>query len=216
MSGAGNIRWRTMTVALMAAGGVLCDLAQAEPLPKEECDKLKTEQASLEKGGVKDVLLKGPAWARANPGSAMLKDIERYITLEEQLNFRCGLARARLTLPFAEEDRVPAEPDEAAKADDAPPPAAKPKPKPKAKAEPAPPAEKSAAAPAPAPTPPKPKPKPKPAETKAAAPEPAAASEAPPKPAAKPKPKVDDAFKPPATQGRDPFAGQVPAPPKSP
>ena len=202
--------------ALLALVGIAGRLALAEPMPKEECDKLQVEQAALEKGGIKEVLLKGPVWGRANLSGAKLKDVERYITIEEYLSFRCGLARARLTLPFAEEDQPPASPEETAKAEagapaaTAPPP--KPKPKPKPKAEATPPAEKVAAPTEAAPKPaakPKPKPKADPSEQ-------AAAPEAAPKPAAKAKPKPDDAFKPPPSQGKDPFAGQIPIPPKSP
>ncbi|MFM9940351.1 MAG: hypothetical protein ACKVP7_12750 [Hyphomicrobiaceae bacterium] len=177
--------------AVLATGGLIVTVALAEPLAKEDCEKFKVEQAALEKAGIKDVLQKGATWGRANLGADKLKQVERFIFLEEQLSFRCGQAKARLTLPFAEEDQPPAAPEDAAKAETGDP-AVTP---PVAKA--------------------KPKPKPKPA-VEAAAPDAAkeqpakAAAPAPAKPAPKPKPKVDDALKVPPAQG-DPFANQKPA-----
>lgn len=140
------------TAALCAAAG----LAVAEPLAKEDCDRHKTEHEALINGGIKDDLAKGPEWGKANLRADRLKSIERYIALEEQLNFRCGYASAKLNLPT--EDAPPAAAPDAK----ATKPAAKARPKPKPQAKP----EQATAAPpadaAPAPAPPKAKPKPKP------------------------------------------------------
>lgn len=180
-----RVRW--MLVGGLTAGLVVG--AVAEPLPKEYCDKLLTEQADLEKAGLKDAYLKGPAWAKANLGADQLKRVERFIAVEELLSFRCGLAKARLTLPFADEDHPPSPPEESK--DDDSPSAAKPKPKPKAKAEP--PAKAPRAAPKSVSSPESPAKQP-------------VAAQAP----AKPKPKVDDAYRPPkpANPEADPFVTQ--------
>ncbi len=191
--------WAVLALALLA----MADGVAAEPLPKEECEKLKGEQSTLDQTGVKELFAKGPVWGRANLDRAKLRDIERYILVEEQLSFRCGLAKARLTLPFAEEDTPPAVPEEATDTKtEAPEPAPKPKPKPKPAAAPATGSDTKAAATTP---PAKPKLAPAPA---AEAKEPAAA---PTKPAPKPKPKADDAYRPPAgaNPAGDPFAKQI-------
>jgi hypothetical protein len=173
------------------AGGLTVGLAVAavaEPLPKEECEKLKAEQADSERAGLRDIVQKGPAWGKINLGADKLKAVERYISVEEMLSFRCGLAKARLTLPFADEDHPPGSPEE--QKEGAPPPAAKPKPKPKAPV---------AAKPAPKAVVPKVEPAPvKPSQPATS------------RPPAKPKPKVEDAYRPPQPPDPtiDPFALQ--------
>ena len=186
-------------VAVLLVGGV----AVAEPLPKEECEKLKIEHAGLVGGGIRDVLAKGPVWGRQNLARDRMQQVERYIALEELLGFRCGFARARLTLPVAEEDQPTDKP----------------------------PTEVPKGAAAPEPPAPKPKPKPKPVAPKAAAvpdavakPEPATKPEAVAKdvqpavakPPPKPKPKAADAYQPavPPAPGADPFAKPRPAKPE--
>lgn len=189
---------RRQALAILAAL-VVVGSAVAEPLPKEDCDKLSAEQTALDQSGIKELLAKGADWGRGNLERAKLRLIERYITVDEQLSFRCGLAKTRFALPFSEEDTPPANPDDVKDAkgdavDLVPKP--KPKPKPKAVA----PAEPQDAKAAP---PPKPKPKPAPAaEIK----EPAPTRATP-----KPKPKADDAYRPPAPGNAtgDPFAKQL-------
>jgi hypothetical protein len=199
LTGRGRVGW--FAAAACASGLAAAGAALAEPLPKVECDKLKTEQAQLAAGGVKEWIAKGPAWGRDNLGRDKLAQVERYIVLEEQLGFRCGLARARLSLPFAEEDRPPADPEEARDAKGETPAAATPaspkaKPKPKPKAAPAAAPAEAAAAPAAKATPKVPEPAPRTPSSAAA------------KPAPKQKAKVDDAYRPPTPSdpGADPFA----------
>jgi len=173
------------------AAGLAVAAAVAEPLPKEECEKLMVEQADLDKAGLRDIVQKGPDWGRANLGADKLKAVERYISVEELLSFRCGLAKARLTLPFADEDQPPSPPEEQKAG--TPPPAAKPKPKSKPK---------TPVAAKPAPTAAVPKTGPAPAKPPA---QPVTS-----RPPAKPKPKIDDAYRPsqPANPTADPFALQ--------
>ncbi len=184
---------RGIAVRVAAAAGLSAlafGAVVAEPLPKEECEKLQVEQAALDKAGVKDALMKGAAWGRTNLGREQLKQVERYITIEESLSFRCGLARARLTLPFAEEDHPPTPPEDAKgePAASVPPAKPKPKPKPKAAAKETDPVPQAATATQAPPDAAKPKPKPK----------------------AEAKTKPDDAYRPPApaNPGADPFAKQ--------
>lgn len=188
-----HARWSAGLLASALVAAAMVSLAQAEPLAKEACDAAKTEQDTLVTGGIKDDLAKGPDWAKGNLKPDRLKQIQRYIELEETLNFRCGLASARFTLPEP--------PVEAAQppAEAAPKPKPKARPKPKAAAVPDPSAAPAAAEPGKTPQPatdaPVAKPQPKPQ----------------PKPQAAPKPKVDDAYRPPqqANPGADPFAKQV-------
>jgi hypothetical protein len=193
---------RCFSLLSVAAAGLslLSARATAEPLAKEECDKLKGEQAELISAGAKDQLGRGAAWGKANLTPEQVKRVERYIAVDEQLSFRCGVGLLRATLPVIEEGGEQ-ELDE--KGQPIPPkdkgaqpvsPHAKPKTvAPKATTAPA----KAAAA---APKAPK-----SPPEAKGKA-EPAAAK-------AKPKAKPDDAYRPPV-QGNpqaDPFAGTRPA-----
>ncbi len=166
-------------------------LARAEPLAKEACDASKTEQDKLVAGGIKDDIARGPDWAKGNLKPDRLNQIQRYIELEEQLSFRCGLASVKLMLP-----EPPAEATQPA-AEAAPKPKAKPKPR--AAAVPDPPAAPAASEPGKSPQP----------ATDAAAAKPQPKAQAKPKAAAKPK--ADDAYRPPqqADPGADPFARQV-------
>ncbi len=151
----GTITCRLASAVLLA--GCLIANAAAEPLPKETCETVKTEQDALIAAGIKDDMAKGPDWAKSNLRRDRLKEVERFIDLEEQLNFRCGLAKAKLTVP--EEATPAAEPSPKAEVK------AKPKPRPRPKAVPAPAeaaAEPQATEPAPQARPqPKPRPRPK-------------------------------------------------------
>ena len=184
---------RALLPALIAAGLImLAATVRAEPLAKEACDVIKAEHEALGSGGVKEDMAKGPEWAKANLAADKLKRIETFIGLEEQLNFRCGLARIRFVLPAEEEAPAAAPASE-------PPLAAKPKPKPK-------PATKPAAAKAAEPNASEPK--------AAAAAEPETVPKSKSKPKSKPKPTQDDAYRPPASANpaADPFAKPGSAP----
>jgi hypothetical protein len=183
--------------------------AFAASLGKEECDKLQAEQTELTAAGVRAQFDRGPEWGKANLPPDQLQRVQRFIAVEEQLSFRCGLAKLRVILPQAEEGGEQ-ELDE--KGNPIPPKAtpageATAKAKQPVKAKEAKGLEGAAAA-----TVAKPKPKP-PAEKKAgdAEAKPTAAKTAP-----KPRPKVDDAYRPPPSNNPtgDPFAGQKAAPPK--
>ena len=185
------VAWSSVRVALATAclaTGFACrpgTTAGAAPLPPEACEVAKAEHKTLVDGGIPEIVKKGPAWAKSNVSAAKLKDVERYIGLQEQLQFRCGLAKLR-ELPIVEDDPADvADPARAAKEGEAAAAAELPPPlpaKPKAKAQP------------------KPSPLPARATAPAKAAEASPAAEPAPKPKAKPKPKpkADDAFRPPA------------------
>ena len=77
-------------IGLVAAAMVAhAAAAHAAPLEKEECAKLKGEQAQLEQSGVRSSMGRGPEWAKANLSSERLEQVRRVIELDEQLLFRC-------------------------------------------------------------------------------------------------------------------------------
>ena len=174
-------RARAIAVAAGLAWLAQSATALGAPMAKEACDAIQTEHAALVQAGVPDTLKKGPTWAKANLAAAKLREVARYIALQEQLLFQCGLAKLRaLPLPEAEDagDSGPpkAETDAPAASETPPVPKRKPPAKPA-------PARADAASPSRAP-----------AEAGGQG-EPAPPS---PKPRPKPKPKPDDAFRPPA------------------
>jgi hypothetical protein len=72
--------------------------ARAAPLDKAACDKLKTEQSELEQGGVRAAMANGPQWAKANLKPEQLEQIRRMLDVEGQLLFRCN-GRPLVALP---------------------------------------------------------------------------------------------------------------------
>lgn len=71
--------------------------AAAVPLDGEVCKNLQAQLDTLRSEGATADMARGPEWARANLPLERLQRIGAYIEVEEQLNFRCGLAR--ITLP---------------------------------------------------------------------------------------------------------------------
>ncbi|MEW5963282.1 MAG: hypothetical protein AB1749_06925, partial [Pseudomonadota bacterium] len=63
--------------------------ARGEPLQPEACDSLKAEQSRLEGLGVGQDLRRGPEQAQRSLTPARLKEVERLITVIEQIQFRC-------------------------------------------------------------------------------------------------------------------------------
>jgi hypothetical protein len=230
------LRWSLAAAALLAVlvSAFLGPQTGAEPLPKEECDKLKVEHGDLVTIGVREQLNRGAEWGKANLTPDQLQRVARFIALDEQLSFRCGLNQLRITLPVVEEggeqeldengQPIPAkkavDKDVPAKAKADVPPKAKADVPAKIKVKPAPTAADTKRDAGTTSAAPKPKPKAKDwAVSKDAAvskaPEPGkgqsqgqpSAAKAQVKP--KPKPKVDDAYRPPQKNpGTDPFAAQ--------
>jgi hypothetical protein len=76
----------------------------ADPLDKPACDRLQAEKQTLVVLGVDKEYTKGPEWAKANLAPSELNLLKRYIDLDEQLKFRCGLAMVTLQIPDEPED----------------------------------------------------------------------------------------------------------------
>jgi len=82
-------------LAALAAAAMLAipASAPAKPLEYDYCQELKTEQRTLRNAGVERDMRRGPNWAKANLTDADLGRIRRYLTVEEQIHFRCGIKR---------------------------------------------------------------------------------------------------------------------------
>jgi hypothetical protein len=97
-------RHRTAGVALLFGMLAAPFGLAAEPLDKDACGKLQAEKASLIVLGVDKEFSKGADWAKANLPQAELDQLKRYLTIDEQLKFRCGLAMVTLQVPDEPED----------------------------------------------------------------------------------------------------------------
>jgi hypothetical protein len=62
----------------------------AAPLDPQACKDLNAERDAMIGAGIKTDMDRGPDWAKANLPEDRLKKIERLISVEEQLSFRCG------------------------------------------------------------------------------------------------------------------------------
>lgn len=78
-----------IATAIAVAGLLAAGSAMAAPLPPEACSALKQEYQSLVSAGAKGDMDRGAAWAKANLAPDRLGKIERLISVEEQLSFRC-------------------------------------------------------------------------------------------------------------------------------
>lgn len=151
---------------------------RAEPLPKEACDVLASEHDTLVAAGVKGWMAQGTQDARNRLGADKVGQIARFLEVDEQLLFRCGLHKARFVLPVDVEEPPVEQAVPAVK----PPPATREKAVPNAKT----------------------KPEPDRRKANQAASAPTAVEAAPAtKPAGKKKSKPDDAFRPAAPAGVD-------------
>lgn len=86
----------------------LGETIRAEPLAELQCKALKEEYDKLLYAGVKSDVERGAEWGKANLPRVRLELIQRLITVEEQLSFRCGeLVTARPTLLNKAETTAP-------------------------------------------------------------------------------------------------------------
>jgi hypothetical protein len=97
-------RHTIQAIALLAAGLSGSSGLSADPLDKPACDRLQSEKQTLAVLGVDKEFAKGPDWAKANLAQSELNLLKRYIDVDEQLKFRCGLAMVTLQLPDEPED----------------------------------------------------------------------------------------------------------------
>lgn len=94
---------RAALSALLAVALMSLSDTRAEPLDAAVCAKVAEEHAALISAGVPGDMTQGPQWAKANLSKERLERIARYISIDEQLNFRCGLAKQKIVLPTTQE-----------------------------------------------------------------------------------------------------------------
>ncbi len=97
-------KWCGLAV-LSAVLALLPDAAGALPLTQAACERYSAERKTLIRLGVREHLLKGPRWARANLTDPQLDLIHRYIRIEEALKFRCPREFADLPTPEVDAPR---------------------------------------------------------------------------------------------------------------
>lgn len=97
-------RVRRVGVCLIALGAMAAPVCAANPkLDKETCAQFKTEQVKFIQSGILADLHRGPDWGKANLTADRLREIELYITLDEQIKFACREATLTPDLAKVEE-----------------------------------------------------------------------------------------------------------------
>ena len=89
----------------------------AAPLDPQTCEQLQLKLDGLRSAGVEADMALGPVQAKSTLPAERLSRIGAFIETEEQLNFRCGLAKQRIVLPTTiegGEEEVPSPIDAAA------------------------------------------------------------------------------------------------------
>jgi hypothetical protein len=88
------------------AVALACALAFAHPVPvlsaplsQQACEELQLRLDGLRRDGVEVDMALGPAAARTSLPIERFNRIGAFIETEEQLNFRCGLAKQHIVLP---------------------------------------------------------------------------------------------------------------------
>ena len=85
--------------------------AHSAPLDPQACEQLQLKLDELRKGGVEADMAMGVEKARSSLPIERFNRIGTYIEVDEQLNFRCGLAKQRIVLPTTVEggeEEIPA------------------------------------------------------------------------------------------------------------
>ncbi len=82
---------QSIRIALAACVyAVLSQPASAAPkLDKETCEQLRTDQAKFIQSGILADLQRGPEWAKTNLAAERIREIELFISLDEQIKFGC-------------------------------------------------------------------------------------------------------------------------------
>jgi len=83
--------------AMFAAVGCFLPAANAHAtkpkLDEDTCGQLRVEQTKFLKTGILSEMNKGPEWAKANLSPERMREIKRYIQLDEQVRFGCRDAK---------------------------------------------------------------------------------------------------------------------------
>jgi hypothetical protein len=94
--------WFLRRAALVLVCGLVAAAAlpaHAAPLDPQACEQLQGKLDDLRKAGVETDMALGVEKARTTLPIERFNRIGAYIEIDEQLNFRCGLAKARIVLP---------------------------------------------------------------------------------------------------------------------
>ena len=89
-----------------AAGALALSVATANAAmhDSETCRRLKAEHDSMNASGLREIMAKGPDWAKSNLTKERLEQVKRFLSLEEDVRFRCPLGKARPELEAAESE----------------------------------------------------------------------------------------------------------------
>jgi hypothetical protein len=68
-------------------------LATQPKIDAETCAQLRLEQNKFRQSGILNDMRKGPEWAKANLTPERLREVEHYLTLDEQVEFGCRDAK---------------------------------------------------------------------------------------------------------------------------
>ncbi len=124
--------WCPSRTTLAALGALMIAAISGSPsragvLDAESCRRHKSEYDTLGASGIREMLTRGPDWAKANLTKERMEQVRRYLALEEDVRFRCPLGKARPELEAAESEAgasTPLNADESAPASKTPPAAA--------------------------------------------------------------------------------------------
>ena len=83
-----NIHRSALALAASAAWASAA-LATQPKLDAETCAQLRLEQIKFRQSGILNDMSKGPEWAKANLTPERLREVEHYMTLDEQVEFGC-------------------------------------------------------------------------------------------------------------------------------
>ncbi|HVX34926.1 MAG TPA: hypothetical protein VHC71_01750 [Hyphomicrobium sp.] len=90
----------------LAFGAFLVPAAAHATKPKldsDTCAQLRVEETKFRQAGILSDMSKGPAWAKANLSADRLREVQRYIALDEQVRFGCRDAKLSLDAAKASE-----------------------------------------------------------------------------------------------------------------
>lgn len=93
-----RLRLSGLAAALTLVGAGIVPATSAQ-LDAPACEQLQARLDTLRGEGAAADMARGPEWARANLPPDRLQRIGALLEVEEQLNFRCGFAKARINLP---------------------------------------------------------------------------------------------------------------------
>ena len=88
-----GLAWMLKSTAILAGVAVFISgafgSAQAAQTDVDTCKGFETEKVSLDKAGIAADLARGAEWGKGNLAPERLRQVKRFIFLEEQLTFRC-------------------------------------------------------------------------------------------------------------------------------